>query len=203
MVKDEFDHFGFSVNRLPPCKNTYKGTCIVVGGGWNVWEDLSKIDWSQHDILCINDIYMHFPGDVTHFYSNNHTEMPNWIKARVDRFRKTYTKTTLFHTNRIGDYILWPWPGHGTSGLNGVFTALGLGYDQVILAGIPLDDGGHYYDPRPSETTGSWCNRKFSNFVSEIPTKQNRIKYWEDAKEKIFRGRVKSLSGRTKELLND
>lgn len=199
----QFDCFGISYNQLPKEKDTFKGTCLVVGGGWCVWKDLSLIDWSQIDIMCVNDIFMHFPGEIRHFYSNNHHEMLKWREARVDRFRKSYTRTTMLHTNRYGaDYMVqWPWPGHGTSGLNAIYTALGLGYEKVILAGIPLDDGGHYYDPRPDETTGSWGNRKFSHFEAEIPVKGGKMKYWEDARDKIFNGRVRSLSGRSKDLL--
>ena len=172
----------------------------MVGGGWCVWQDLSQIDWQSHHIMCVNDIYMHFPGEVHHHYSNCWQALQHWTAARVDRFRNQFTRTTLRHSNRGDGAILWPWTGHGTSGLNAVLTGLALGYDKLILAGMPLDNGGHYYDPRPTECVGSFGNHRFSNFEIEIPTKANKIKYWDDAKS-IFNGKVKSLSGRTKTLL--
>lgn len=181
-------------------KDAYQGyKLLVVGGGWCVWRDLAKVDWGQYHIMTVNDIYMHFPGDIHHMYSNNHEEMHNWIAARVDRYRNTYTRTTIRHSNRYGDHVvLWPWTGHGTSSLGAIFTGLALGYDEILLAGIPLDNGGHYYDPRPDE---GWGNRRFSNFEVEIPDKEGKMKYWEDAKKRVFDNRVKSLSGRTRELL--
>jgi len=198
-----FEVFGISENSLPKEKNSCSGELIIVGGGWCVWEDLSRIHWESYDIMCVNDIYMHFPGDVDHYYSNDHHWMPKWVEARRQLLSRAYPKTTKFHTNRFGSdgIVKWPWTGHGTSGLNAIYTGLALGYDKIILAGIPLDNGGHYFDPRPSENTGSWGNRKFSHFVEEIPVKAGELKYWKNAKDNVFQGKVTSLSGRSKDLL--
>ena len=90
---------------------------------------------------------------------------------------------------------VWPWPGHGTSSLNGCYTGLALGYDEIVLCGAPLDDSGHYFDPPTWHT----------NFVREIPDVDRggviQPRYWSEAKARIFDGKVKSMSGRTRDLL--
>lgn len=97
------------------------------------------------------------------------------------------------HTQKIGNsqMVVWPWPGFGTSGFNAVLTGLGLGYEEIILAGIPLDDSGHYFDPPNTRT----------KFTQEVPTLNGELKHWADAERNLFKGRVKSLSGRTREVL--
>ena len=74
-----------------------------------------------------------------------------------------------------------------------VYTALALGYDEIILCGVPLDDSHHYFDP-------DW--RKCS-FTKQVPLKGNgQIKYWADAQAKVFQGKVTARSGRLTEILH-
>ena len=82
--------------------------------------------------------------------------------------------------------LTWPRIHGGTSSLFAVFVALGLGYEQVILAGCPLDKSSHFYEP-------PW--RRCQEF-------NETLKHWEEAQE-VFKGRVKSVSGRTRDLLGE
>lgn len=79
--------------------------------------------------------------------------------------------------------------GGGTSGLFGAILALALGYDKVVLAGIPLDDQGHFYDP-PDKTSGGFK----SSFIRNE---------WKKVKEIYFNDRIRSLSGWTREFLGE
>jgi hypothetical protein len=55
-----------------------------------------------------------------------------------------------------------------------------------------LDNSPNYFSP-------DWEVRNFEN---EVPKRQDgTMAYWEAAAKKCFRGRVKSMSGRTRELL--
>ena len=132
--------------------------------------------------MCINDLGMHYPDRFEHWYSNSADELKVWNQAR----RRDLDGGHELHSCNPGVDHVWPWPGHGTSGLNAVYTALALDYDEIILCGIPLDDSGHYFDP-------PW---RGSNFTHEVPD----MKWWRNA-VKHFDGRVKSCSGRTRELL--
>ena len=133
--------FGISPNQFPQC-NPCRGKVVIAGGARCVWEDLRQIG-GDFDLITVNDVTMHVPFYVKHAYSNDHIMLPHWINARRPRLNRGIQA----HTCQCGDMKVWPWPGHGSSSLNAVYTALALGYDEIILAGIPLDNSGHYFDP--------------------------------------------------------
>ncbi len=171
---------------------------VVVGGARCVWDDLALVgirggeDNNGYDVMCVNDIVMHYPGRVFHFYSNDHRWMPKWIAARRELHSRKYGGIRHTHSCRTGGQHSWPWPGHGSSGLGAVYTGLAMGYTSIVLCGVPLDDGGHYFDP-------PWVK---TNFNREVGVKGNGdMMYWQGARDKVFEGRVKSASGRTRELL--
>ena len=187
------ESLGLFPDMLPSIAGKYSGLLIIVAGARCVWDDLEKAGMaknSDHDVMCVNDIVMHYPGPIEHFYSNDHIWIPKWIDARrqlmSDRFGKVKHQHSLFHTQWN-----WPWPGHGSSSLGACYTALGLGYDEVWLCGGHLDNTGHYFD-------APWIG---SNFAVEVAQRDKGPRYWENAR-KFFKGRVKSFSGRTKELLS-
>lgn len=170
------------------------GPCIVVGGGRCVWNDIQRAQRFARSVITINDITMHLPMKIDHVYSNDHLWLPKWKAARRDMLEKQFGETGPTHSNTVGGDITWPWPGHGSSGLGATYTALALGYSPVVLCGIPLDDSGHYFDP-------PWVE---SNFLREVPLKGNStMKYWHDARERVFQGKVFSMSGRTRDLLGE
>ena len=98
----------------------------------------------------------------------------------------------LTHSCNKGAKYYWQIPGHGTSGLNAVYVGLLLGYDEIVIVGMPLDNTGHYFD-------APW---EKSNFEKQVPFKDGSIKYWKDAIPK-FEGKVKVVSGRLSAILPD
>ena len=188
------NRLGINLSGMPEVKPR-SGILVIVGSARCVWDDLDKVlsnDGNYYrrgpDIMCLNDMVMHFPGEVDHAYSNDDVWLPKWIAARRPRTEKDHPTAILQHTCQKGKgtQLVWPWPGHGTSGLNAVYTGIALGYDQIILAGVPIDGSGHYFDP-------TW---KQTNY-------EPQARYWKNAKQTIFDGKVKSLSGQTKEILNE
>lgn len=101
------------------------------------------------------------------------------------------------HTTGAGTKEMHKWQinGNGTSALPASHIGLLIGYDEVVLCGCPLDDSGHFFDP-------PWIT---SRFTREVPTIQHKgedvLAYWVEA-SRVWKGRVTSMSGRTKELLN-
>ena len=175
----------------------YSGTLIICAGGRNVFTDFQqaiKRHRPKNPIayMTVNDITMHLPARVDHVYSNDDRWLPKWVAARRELLTKEFGGEMITHTNRGKAQVSWPWPGSGSSGLGAVYTGLALGYDNIVLCGMPLDDSGHYFDAPWRQT----------NFVREVPLKGNgQIKYWQQAKDEVFQGKVTSMSGRTKELL--
>lgn len=193
---DWINSFGLSKMFLPEdWLGRYEGKKIIVaGGGACVWDDLQRLgyrsDHPQWHVMAINDLIMHFPGPMEHAYSNDYKMLPKWIAARRPNYVRLYGPPHAHSTGPHG--TRWPWPGHGTSALNAVYTALALGYRRVVLCGVPLDNGPHYWQAPWEE-----CN-----FTREVGIKTNGdMMYWQNAKEKIFKGHVKSMSGRTRDLL--
>ncbi len=190
-----FSSLGISTGMLPE-RDTYSGSLTIVGSGRCVWDDLSNHTWQ--DVMCLNDMICYFPDEIQHVYSNDDKWLPKWMASRRPRYKLDFPRVPRAHTCQTGtsSMTIWPFPGHGTSALNAVYVGLALGYDEIILAGVPLDGSGHFFDP-----PNGWKNRdKFSNFDREVSGESPR--YWKGAKDNVFKGRVKSLSGRTKELLN-
>lgn len=173
-------NLGIPASQYPEV-DTYAGRIVVLGSARCVWEDYSAAcAGNGFDVMCVNDVVMHFPGVVQHAYSNSAKLLALWVAARRDQLVNRYGEVQRLHSLRE-----WPWPGHGTSALGAVYTALALGYEEVILCGVPLDGSGHYFDP-------PWVE---SNHDRE------NIVHWETARDKVFEGRVRSMSGRTKEVL--
>lgn len=161
---------------------TRSGRVVVAASGRCVWEDLARVG-GEHDTMAVNDAIAYYPTALTHAYSEHTELLPFWL-ARCKSKPLVHTATELLPHET---YTKWPWPRHGSSSLGAVYTALALGYEEVILCGVPLDNSGHFYDPPWTPT----------NFLKEVPNMQ----YWSNAARNIFQGRVTSMSGRTRELL--
>lgn len=191
----ELDSLGIT-GELPEIAGKYEGLLIIAAGGRCVWDDIEKTGQAKNsevDVMCVNDIIMHYPGKVTHAYSNDGRWLPKWLAARRELHNARWESPLISHSLIQGGKYLWPWPGHGTSSLNAVYTGLGLGYDEIWLCGAPLDNSGHYFDP-------PWIG---SNFENEVAPRDDGPRYWEHAAKNIFQGKVKSFSGRTKDLLGE
>lgn len=182
-------------DRCPDIRGKYTGKLIIAASAACVWDDLEKTGIMHTDtdivhVMAINDMIMHFPGKLQHAYSNNHQYLPKWKAARRDQYLNRYEFKTLTHSNQVGGDYTWPWPGSGTSSLNAVYTGLALGYKEIELCGVPLDNSHHYFEP-------PWAKSNFGNLYDK-PNEAPR--YWRSVAH-LFKGRVKSWSGKTRELL--
>lgn len=207
MPTDEFSALGLANMDFPSIKGRYSGKLLIVAGGRCVWDDIKElglavpckhgaeaIEWDG-DVLCVNDVGMHFPHRVDHWYSNDGKRLPLWRQARRPnfRFREEIQLHSFMVTPPNSGIWKWPWPGHGGSGLNSVYTGLALGYDDITICGMPSDDSGHYFDP-------PWVQ---TNFTKEVPPQVDCEvnRWWKTANNRIFKGRVRAVSGRTKAWL--
>lgn len=145
------------------------------------------------DILCVKDILAHFPGNVNHGYSEHPEQLVHILNLRRLRRKIMHKQTSRLYLHTCADphprVHNWCLPRYGCSGLGAAVVGLCLGYHQVVLAGCPLDEKGHYYD-------APWVK---TSLERQFPGKDPRL--WADVARKVFDGKVKSLSGRTKDLL--
>ena len=187
----------------PKCAGKFKGPAVVLGSARCIWDDLAKIDFDKVSVIAVNDMILHYRNELHHAVSLHPEEPPLWKQLRwtngCDSGGHIYTHSHRYpshikHPNgefkaEHGLDFIWELEGGrgGSSGLFACMIGLALGYDKIILAGIPLDGNGHFFDPPEKEV------RQFLG--------QNITWEWEGANVNYFAGRVKSLSGRTMDLL--
>lgn len=162
---------------------------IAIGGADCAWEDFDKaLELCPNaDVGACNDAGADFRGHLS-----------IWATLHAERFWEWQRRRALKGLNE--DYIAVSNKGHantrvdriqnefwsGTSGLYLCQVALSMGYDKVIACGMPLDSRPHYFD------SSEW---------------EPHIRYrrgWKEALgQREVQGRIKSMSGWTRELCGD
>jgi hypothetical protein len=193
--------------KIPEIAGRYAGknkSLAIVGDAACVWDDLEALGCAYRhmrgkvyrdgwDFMTINKIVEVFPGNIEHSYSNQPHLLEKFIAARRQEYVKEFDGPRNTHSCNVGAKWLWPWGGHATSGLGATIAGVAMGYDQVVLCGVPLDDGPHNGEP-------SWRKCTFTNEAAGSgDSGVNR--HWQRANALLFKGKVKSMSGRTKAWL--
>lgn len=211
-LRDLLSGYGASVFDCPKeMLGAYKGKNLAIcGDAACVWDDLEKLGCrsdqgkgkvasDKFDFMTINKLVEVFPGNIEHAYSNEPGLLNKFIAARRSEYTREFRGPVHTHSCSDGTRWRWPWGGHGTSGLGGTVVGLALGYEQVVLCGMPLDDTGHNGEP-------SWRRTTFATSEAAGPAGKGfagKDMYWKRAIENGFDGRVFSMSGRTKLWLGE
>lgn len=205
-LKDLMTGYGGLAFPLPKIAGTYKGkNLIVCGDAQCLWLDLElfgarddsrmgQVRKDGWDIMVVNKAGECFPGWIHHWYSNLPRVIHSAIAARRDDYAIEFSKIWITHSCNAGADHRWPWGGHGTSGLGAVLVGIGLGYDRIVLCGLPLDDGPHNGEPH-------WRKTKFAASEAAGSKTNDKNVHWKRAIDSAFEGKVKSMSGRTREWL--
>lgn len=188
--------YGTSIRDFPSIAGTYFGNVVVCGDAGCVWDDLENFGCRSGNavakpgwhFLTVNRLIEVFPGKVEHAYSNVAKVINRHVVGRRDEYAYEFGTARYTHSRTVGTDWVWPWHGGGTSGFGGILTALALGYDRIVLAGMPLTNMHHNGEP-------PWRRTRFTTEVDGTDP------HWTGAIATAFEGRVKSLSGRTKEWL--
>lgn len=201
-------------NRLPDIAGGYAGRNLVIcGDGHNVWEDLDRFGCAKReargsvwrdgwDFMAVNKIGETFPGNIEHWYSNEPRVLARIMPARRDQYAREFPNPWHVHSiselpPNIGLKLnVWPLGGHGTSSLGATLVAAGLGYDKIVLCGVPLDDGPHNGEP-------PWRVTAFRSSEASGGQRTDRNTHWQKAIDIAFDGKVRSMSGRTRNWLGD
>lgn len=200
-LSDLLTGYGPHVFPLPTIAGKFKGRKLIVcADAACVWDDLerfgcrndtgrgmvAKLGW---DFMLINKLVEVFPGRVDHVYSNEPKLLSAFIAARRAEYDREFSPVGHTHSCNKGAQWRWPWSGRGSSLLGGVVVGLGLGYDEIVICGGPLDNSAHNGEP-------PW--RKTAFLKREVPDDKGvENSHWKDAIEKALRGKVTSMSGRT------
>lgn len=194
---------------LPKITGNYKGKKLVIcGDAACVWDDLERFDCRSAldrgavvrngwQFMTINKLVETFPGQIEHCYSNEAESLLTFIAARRREYKLEFSGPQHLHSSNRGVRWRWPWRGGGTSALGACLTAVCLGYDEIVLAGIPLDESPHNGEP-------PWRKCRFKS-QDAAGTKENKTinHHWKTARDLMFDGKITSLSGRTREWLGE
>jgi len=168
---------------------------LILGGAKCVWNDLAQVDDTQYDVMAINDMGCLYEGHVDFMVSLHpdkfYQREPQWAKARIDKGLNSdfdiISCCTQSDKKRYGitgnlcfDNIC------GTSGLYAIRVGFHFHYDNIVLAGIPLD-----------ALHGNVANNNWHISRDLTGEKAAWRRYLP-----TFKGRVYSLSGWTKRLLD-
>lgn len=165
--------------------------CLILGDGRCLDQDLKawgSMTRDPHDVMVVGRAYQRYQGPVRHWANVDAADAKWW----ADQLRRMVRHT-------IGEYpwmdvawdvvenklwnpeeVLW----HGSSALFAVHVCLALGYESIVLAGCPLDSGGHWYDDTPGPR---WTGESYQAWLDFARTPEAR--------------RVSSLSGYTRQIL--
>lgn len=204
-LRDFLGEYGAQA-RFPEIAGKYAGKhLVVVADAIGVWADLEQFGCRYDtgrggvrkegwDFLTVNKMVETLPGNIEHCYSNEPSLLNKFIAARRSEYTREFEGPRHSHSISGGAKWVWPFGGHGTSGLGAVLTGIALGYDRIVICGMPLDDGPHNGEP-------PWrkCRFEASEAAGNVNTGMNS--HWKRAIDMAFEGKVKSMSGRTRKWL--
>lgn len=172
-------------------KNTPKSkkSLLILGGAGCVWKDLETFDRTGFDVMAINDMGWAFDDRIDFWVTLHPEKMEDWMaKRKGNKDFQTWSHADI-PAARIDKILSEYWKSDdgisGSSGLFAVQVGLKLGYDEIVLAGVPMDGTNNQTGPKEC-----WNENVALNFR----------KAWV-LQADFLRGRVKSLSGWTKTLL--
>lgn len=184
---DIWQHLG-GMGEAPSRLGAFSGPLLILGGGRSVWTDYEQVKPWKGEIMAVNDIGAHFHERVRHWVTLHPEYMPGWKSYREGHLYGQGVPATT-HSNKAKPGIDCTWQVQnvgGTSGLFAVFLGLMMGYNEIVLAGLTMSNDGHYFD-------APWYRSDFEDGAIR--------QVWREARTNIFAGRVKSLSGNTREWL--
>lgn len=167
---------------IPEIAGTYSGTCVIVGSGRDMWIDWDKVKDKGFDVMGVN-VGGQFIPRVTHLFSWHCVQISAIAAFRKQEF---YGQEFLTHSVRKYPGIDWVWylsGGASMSGISAIDLCVLLGYENIILCGVPMDDSGYFYGrPKNSE-------------ICDVYRQEEVVRL-----KKKFGDKVKSLSGYTCEI---
>ena len=163
--------------KLPDLVGSKSGPVLIIGSAACAENDLARFDKLHNGVrIAVNDAIPWYKGKLDYAVSLHPSKLWFWCKARKD-------KPIPISTHRAGGWpeIIFPIHADGaTSGLNAVIISLLIGFDPIVLAGIPVSD-----DPK--------LNGEMGRISAETMQKEWMIF------SRFFGGKVRSLSGWTRD----
>lgn len=150
----------------------------IVGDGNTMLDDVKEFNsWNiPHDVYSVNRSMLYFERQIDHWCAID-SEESAWFMENIND-NITPDKPILRHT--IGYFpgaydVYWeqdyPFTDEiqrriwiGNSGYFALLTALHMGYEKIVLLGMPLNHQPHWYE-KPDEPPPMWAGKAFTQWV--------------------------------------
>lgn len=122
---------------------------LICGTAKCLWDDLQAVGSWRGDVMACNMAGVFLPMRIKHWASCHHdyfgpaVPMAKWFRRDIQADRPQT------HAPEPGECVDVAWGSVRPHDYTGYFaTRIGveLGYDRIILAGVPMDGSGHFYD---------------------------------------------------------
>ena len=165
-----------------------RSVVLIIGDGWCLPGDMAqffRLSPERHDVFAVNRAINYY----------NHCK--HWGAADGDEAVYQATQLKMQHPGLCRHTLMPEIPGfdvfwephdkpaedwRGNAGLFAAEACVGMGYKKIVLAGVPMDNNGHWYDP----------------LLKGPVWKEDAYKRWKIFKETL--SPVRSMSGWTKKL---
>lgn len=135
------------VSKLRP--KPKKHVLLIVGDAKSVWDDIARFRALDvpHDTMLINHVPLGYPYPYQHYVAGDSHMADMQAVAKI--VPKKVTKH-CWNPNSIGFDVRWlrmnkaGWSG--TTANLAIKIAIILDYYKIVLAGVPMDNSGHWYD---------------------------------------------------------
>jgi len=142
---------------------------LILGGAKCVWEDVGSLgQWPKTVVVAaVNDVGAQWPGPLIFWASLHPRKFKKWEKARrLNGYPPGYEKWSHKYNKPMTDRTLPDWGG--SSGLFACKIALRLGYEQIVIAGIPMEKAeGHFFNSKDWNDCDKYRN-KWNKRLDEI-----------------------------------
>jgi hypothetical protein len=174
---------------------------LITGDGKNMPAEVKEFEsWKvAHDLYCVNRSMLYFQRQIDHWAAID-IEESVWFAENVNP-KIEDTKKIIRHT--IGDQsiaydVYWKMDIEetntfqrrvlvGNTGFFAILTAIEMGYEKIVVAGMPLDMEPCWYEPDSDEGPNwmGWMYVQWMDFKTNVPAAQ----------------RVRSMSGYSEFIL--
>lgn len=158
---------------------------LITGDGKSLPGDVKEFEsWGiPHDLYCVNRSLLFFERQVDHWAAVDVEESVWFTQYCTDKVRKE--RNVVRHT--IGSQthafdVYWEMDYDfkndyqrrvltGNTGYFATLTALYMGYEAIVLAGMPLNMEPHWYeqDTEVGPNWNGWCYTQWMDFKMKVP----------------------------------
>lgn len=144
----------------PGYPHLHSGTVLVCGFAATLWDDLAAVESVKPGlpIIAVNEAAVHLPAFAIYSFHTEAEKLGRWTKEQRENFGDGFTVhgsgSRDFYEHNIRNYphVQYWWAAsasRGSSGWCARILAGMMGFDEVVLCGIPLDHR-RYADKKPA-----------------------------------------------------